>query len=125
MAKGSSLNKGRVEPIGFAHMIRDIIVACVNKGQLPIIIFGLVLFAMILKMSESDVGKLIFLVVENLKNGSLVGYLLFFLAITGCYFHSTRLRRQYAGEINRLSDERTKLQAGQLGERVRSSEEQK
>jgi hypothetical protein len=54
-------SKERVSrPLGFAEMLRDILVASIGRGQFPVALLGLVALVSILKMPAADVSSLYF-----------------------------------------------------------------
>jgi hypothetical protein len=103
-------------------MLRDVLIASINKGQFPLAILGIVVVAMLLKMPGADVSRLVFDLLAGLKDGALLGYVIAGFALTGWFLHARWQRRVMTQEVNRVADERTKLQAQQLGESVESSQ---
>lgn len=81
------------DPIGFNHMVRDVLVAAINKGQLLPIIFGIILFAMILKIPGNDLAEIAREILKHLITLHLVGYALFFLILI-LWARSSRATRQ-------------------------------
>jgi hypothetical protein len=59
-------SKERVSrPLGFAEMLRDVLVASISYGQFPYALLGLVSLIAILKMPCGDVSRLMFGLVER------------------------------------------------------------
>jgi ABC-type multidrug transport system permease subunit len=106
---------------GYAQMLRDILIASMNKGQFPVAIIALVLIVMILKMPAADVSRLVFHVLGLLERGSLLGYCLSSVLGMGWLLHARFQRRLIQDEMRRISEQRTSLQARALGKRIRSS----
>jgi hypothetical protein len=104
-------------------MIRDILIASLNKGQFPLAIVGLLVAIVLARMPPEDISKLVFLIIENLKNGAFVGYVLFVATTGGWFVHARFQRRVITGEMRRISDERTRVQEKALGKPLPSSEE--
>jgi hypothetical protein len=121
--KGGDMDKAR--QIGFYHMLRDVLVASLNKGQFLIALNGLILIVLILKMPSADVGRLVFRLLDVTEAHYLLGYILAVVSLLGWFSHSKYQRRMITQELGRLSGERNRLQAQALGNRIKSSEESK
>lgn len=104
-------------------MIRDVLVQSMGKGLfLPACIF-ILLFTALIRMPQEDVSKLVFETLDGIKSKYLLGYLLAFVLACGWAFQAKWQRRFLGDEVNRLAEERTKLQKV-LGEKhIESSEE--
>ena len=116
MAKTSPVPK-----VGFFHFLRDVFVASINKGQFPLAILGLVLGIYCVRVPPdvlAEHGREFFM---GLRDGFLVGYLLFFTTLGGWYVHAKSLRRKHHDELNRIATEETELQKKQLGSKIKSS----
>jgi hypothetical protein len=75
-------------------MLRDVLVASINKGQFPIAMVGIIFLAMIVKMPDADVTKLAFQILDDLKTLHLLGYFLTLVVIILWYKHAQLLRNQ-------------------------------
>lgn len=116
--------KARSAPpkIGFWHMVRDVLVASLNKGQfLPACAFVLFL-VIILRMPGEDVSRLAFRLVDDLENYSLLGYASAVVVLALWMIHARFQRRVAAGELKRVAKERTRLQEGAIGQQLQSSD---
>ena len=118
MAKGQNHPQG----VTWAQAVRDVLITSITKGQLPLVIVGLIVLSLIWRMPEPEVGTLVKRLMDGLENFSLVGYLLFLGALIAWYLHSRYQRRVITTEMERLSDERNRLQEKNLGGHLRSSE---
>lgn len=105
-------------------MLRDVLVASINKGQFPIAVVSLIAMSLIWRMPQSDVGTLVFRIIDDLEDGSLFGYLLAGALAGGWFVHARYQRRVITSEIDRVSQERDHLQR-KGGAAVRSSEAHK
>jgi hypothetical protein len=116
-AQGTEIRKSNVWAA-----IRDVLVASINKGQLPIA--GIVLFLIILavKMPSEQAGKLLFELLGLFVKGYLLGYFLFAASVLGWFIHVKIQRRTFKREIARAGDEKTKLQEKLLPKLIESSE---
>ena len=107
--------------VTFWHMLRDVLIASLNKGQFLVALSFLVVIIILLKMPGQDVSRLAFEVVQKLENGRLLGYLMTILISGGWFTHAKWQRRRIATELTRLADERNKLQKKSITGKVTSS----
>lgn len=114
--------KAHGQGVGFYQMLRDVLIASINKGQFPWAIMAMIVIAVIFRMPPEDVSKLAFRVLDALEHRALLGYAIAFVACAGWFFHSRYQRRIIAGELERMSHQRNRLQAHKLGNKVKSSE---
>ena len=100
--------------INFWVFLRDVFIAALNKGQfLPAAsaaLFGL----MIIKMPAADVSKLVFQILDKIEKGYHVGYILFGVVSLTWFFHAKWQRRVVVSELDRLAQERNRLQGGDI-----------
>jgi hypothetical protein len=114
--------RGKAVQIGFYHMLRDVLVASLNKGQFLVAVCALVLIVMILKMPSQDIGRLVLRLLDAAETRYVLGYFLAGVFLVGWFVHARYQRREIAREIERLTGERNRLQSQVLGHRVKSSE---
>lgn len=107
---------------GFAQVLRDVLIASMNKGQFPVFILGIIVLVAILKMPPADVSKLMFRVLDAAERRWLLGYALSVVLALGWFFHARSQRRLITGEMSRVAEERNRLQGKVLGDRIKSSE---
>ena len=120
--KRADIKSGR-DRIGPYHMLRDVFIASMNKGQFPIAALSLIFIIVIIKMPSSDVARLVFRLLGMAEELRVVGWILFLLTASGWYLHSKMLRRRCAIELERITSERNRLQSNTLGKaRVKSSD---
>jgi hypothetical protein len=103
------------------QMLRDVLIASMNKGQFLVALSFLLVVIIILKMPSQDVSRLAFEVVQKLENGRLLGYFLSILLSGGWYAHAKYQRRSIAGEQDRLANERNEWQNRALEGGIKSS----
>ena len=103
-------------------MLRDVLVASLNKGQFVIAVAALIIVVMLVRMPPEDVTKLAFEIIHKLSSGNLVGYALAVVLALCWYIHAKKQRRNCEEELKRLTGERTKLQKQTLGKKVVSSQ---
>ncbi|MEJ1962627.1 MAG: hypothetical protein WDO56_14220 [Gammaproteobacteria bacterium] len=103
-------------------MLRDVLVASINKGQFPFALVGLVVLVSLLKMPPADVSKLVFRVVDSLSSGWWGGYALTLLVSIAWSAHARFLQRALNAEVRRTSLAHAKLVASVHSGRNTSSE---
>jgi len=122
MAKPREKIKFIKQQINFWIMLQNVAIASMNKGQFPVFLGAVVFLVMIFRMPSGDVSKLMFNIFEELKVHAYLGYILTFISLISWFIHSRTQRRWFAGEMERLSEERNKLQNRLLGGSIESSE---
>ena len=108
--------------IGFFRMLRDVLVAQINKGQFPLLIMGVVSSEIVWKLPPGDVSKLVFRLLDAAELERWGGYGLSLIITFAWFFHSRYQRRVMTGEVARASDQKTRVQEQVLGGRIKSSE---
>ena len=109
--------------IGFWTMMRDVLVASMNKGQFPLALVGFIFIIMILKMPSEDVSKLMFAILDGVSAGYYLGYLLSFILLSSWFIHTRWQRRIITSEMARVTEERNRLQSDQVDGTIQSSGE--
>src|SRR5438874_8270492 len=96
----------RKRPINYKftiwEMFSNIFVAAINKGQLPVAILGLLLVIWAIRLPASDLSVFTSNVLDGLKRGYLLGYLLFIITLGLWFFFNKRLRRKAYNEQERI-----------------------
>jgi len=102
--------------------IRDILIASINKGQLPLA--GVILFLLILaaKMPSEQAGKLLFELLGLFVKGYLLGWVLFVVTLFSWFIHVKIQRKTITNEMSRIGDEKTQLQKKLIPHSIESSE---
>ena len=103
------------------EMFRDIFIAAINKGQFLVAILGVLLIIFAVRLPPADLKEFAVRIIEYLKTGYLLGYLLFIITLTGWFFHAKRLRRKSFEEHDRIGIEKSDLQKRHLPGKVKSS----
>lgn len=123
---GLSNNKksnGKSQNIGVWHMLRDVLVGSMNKGQFPFAVCALIFIVMILRMPAADVSRLMFHLTDLAERGQIVGWILAVVELGAWFVHSRRQRRLITSEMRRMARVRDEHQARSIGAgRVKSSE---
>ncbi len=86
---------------------------------------GLIFLAMVLKLSPSDVSRLLFHILDLLEKGYIVGYALLGPALLGWFMHARWQRRLFAKENERITEERDFYQQKAIQAPIESSAKSK
>lgn len=108
--------------MSWAQALRDMVVSAINRGQLPVFGFFLVLLMLFFKMPAEDVSKLVFEILESLRHGELVAYVLLTVACVGWFTHARTMRRLFSAEAERIGREKSALQSRLAGVKFESSD---
>ena len=92
-------------------MIRDVLIASMNKGQFIPALVAISFITMLIRMPAEGVERLAFQILFHLEKWDLIGYVLTVMALSGWAFHAKWQRRVIHSEMERLSEERNRLQA--------------
>lgn len=111
----------RVNKIGFWTMIRDVLIAALNKGQFPLAMLGVIVIVMVMKMPGEDVSKLANKLLDGFRDYTLVGWFSAPAALLAWALHAKLQRSQWTQEMDRVTNERNRLQERLLGKSLESS----
>lgn len=95
MATGAKTASASAGKISWAQAARDVFVAAINRGQLPVLILGLTVMMMIWKLPENEVGPLMHRILSRLEDGAVAGWLLALLLAIVWYLHSRAVRARF------------------------------
>lgn len=101
--------------VTWAQATRDILIAAMNRGQLPLFAVAAIFFAMMWRMPADDIGDLANRIVDAFVAFTLVGWALSALLMTGWFYHARYMRQQYSAEYGRIGSEKAELQAQAAG----------
>lgn len=116
--KKSGKSQGKVT---WAQAFRDIVIASMNKGQLPVLAVFMLIGLLIWKLPETEVLKLWGVLIDKLSNGELLSYPLLGFVTLGWFYHSRRQRRHFLAEYERIATEKSELQEKLTGTKLKSS----
>jgi hypothetical protein len=102
-------------------MLREVLIASMNKGQFPIAILGIVIVSFIWRIPSETVAKIAERAVDLVAAGWLAGYALSVFLLAGWFFHAKWQRKIINAEMKRLAAERTALQESALGRKLGTS----
>lgn len=125
MAKKKSKTKARDRGVqsNFWGMLQIVLIAAINKGQLPGTCFTIVAIVLAIRVPRQEIAKVISQMFDIVVLGNFVGYILFFVSLSLWYLHNKRERRISENELRRVSRERDKFQRQVLGDKLIESSE--
>ena len=103
-------------------VLRDVLLACTNKGQLPLLMGGVLLAIPLLRMPAQDTSRFLFEFLSDVREARILGYVFFFLTLIAWFVHARFQRQTINREMHRISGERSRLQERELPGEVESSE---
>ena len=103
-------------------MVRDVLIASMNKGLFPLALPGIIFMLIIIKMPAEDVSKFAFNFIERLANNGFIGYIIAVVAIFGWYYHARWQRKSISREIKRIGQQKTRWQEQKLSKKLESSD---
>jgi hypothetical protein len=107
--------------MSFFQMLRDVLVASLNRGQFPMAIMGMIVIIAVCRMPPADLSRLVFRLLDVAEEREYMGYALCLVIAVAWAIHSKRQRREMAAEIRRLSERRNRLQPMAFDGQIRSS----
>lgn len=107
--------------IGWPQVVRDIVLKIVGRGQLLLLVAGLILLVIVARMPQEEIGHLALRLVEVFETEKLLGYLLSICILIAWGIHARLQRRWMHEELARMSNERNKVQSHALGNQVKPS----
>lgn len=121
MDKSTKSNQSR-GTVSWAQAVRDMVIASINRGQLPIL--GIIGIATVLtfRLPEQDISRVVFEIVAALKKGELWAYVLEGLTLFGWFTHAKVMRKIFSAEAERIGCEKSKIQSKSAGVEFKSSD---
>jgi len=123
MQKKKKSGSGSNEANGWPTAVRDIVVAAIDRGQLPVLFFGVVLMIIAWKLPENEAAQLLHEFISGLSNHSLIGWGFSAVCITSWRIHTKILRKEFGSECQRIGREKSLLQNKMSGGIFPSSEQ--
>lgn len=105
----------------FWGMLRDVMIASLNKGQFPLAVLGLIVVILIAKMPSEDASKLIFELLELVRKFQILGWLISVFSLIGWFYNTKHLRKIHSVEMSRVSMEKKELQQKLLDKKLQTS----
>jgi len=113
--------KKKPSAIGWPQATRDVVIASMNKGQLPLLAVAAIVLFMIFKMSSDQVSEVAIRVIERFSDYSLVGWVLAGALSFFWWFHATKTRREFNSELARIGEQKSAAQQAAAGRTLQSS----
>jgi hypothetical protein len=120
MAKNVNANHNPYRPNGWA-VLRDVLLGSINKGQLPLALFGMILIILVSKLPAAEVSNLCHEIIKSLETYHILGWVISFLTTFGWYFNTRKIKKIHDREMNRVSAEKTKIQETKIGKPLQST----
>lgn len=109
----------------FFQMLRDVLVASLNRGQFPMAIMGLIVTIAVCRMPPADLSRLIFRLLNAAEAHQYGGYVLSLVIALAWAIHGKGQRRVMTAEIRRLSEQRNRFHQLALDGHIKSSRRRK
>lgn len=90
--------------------ITTVIVAAIDKGQLPLVLIAGVLIFLIYRMPVSDVAPFARHLLDILERGHIIGYIVGMAALIGWFVHARWQRQSISSEFREIAKERDHYQ---------------
>lgn len=103
-------------------MIKEIVIASMNKGQFLVAGLWLLLFILFLKLSQDQAYAILVNFCKLLVNGQIAGWVLFGIVVIAWFLHSKYQRRNFTREMKRIAQEKKDIQQSQLRTKLGSSQ---
>jgi hypothetical protein len=111
----------RKSGVSWAQAVRDVLIHSMNKGQLPALGLGVAVLLIAWRLPPEHLGKIVEGLFPKLFIASAT---LNTLLALGWVVHARRMRKQMASELDRMGQEKTRLQE-QLASRKLSTSSKK
>ena len=121
MAKTTNPRKGTQAKMNVWGMFRDLGVAAINKGQLPILFGFLLMIVIVLKMPPADVSNLATEILKAFHDYHILGWVLSLIMAILWFISSKGFRTGHKEEMSRVGKEKKELQEKLLGKKLPTS----
>ena len=115
--KSNSSSKG----VSWAEAARDVLIASMNKGQLPVLAVSACVFLMIFRMPSGDVSTLANEIVARLVDWTLVGWGMTLVIAFCWWFQAKQARTEYTAELARIGEQKSRAQDVAAGQKFPGS----
>jgi hypothetical protein len=107
--------------MNFWAMCERVLIASMNKGQFPIACVFIIILVWLIRLPEENLYGLFQELFDKIYNYYIWGWIISIIVTFTSVFGLKYLRRVHTEEIQRLSEEKTKLQEKFLGEKILKS----
>jgi hypothetical protein len=106
-------------------MLQNFLGVLVSKGQLMIMMAGIILIILICKIPPDKATSLVLETIKLIEHWHLLGWILSFILPLCWFFHVRFDRKRYAEEMKRISEEKKQLQEILHNRPMKTSNKQK
>lgn len=107
--------------VSWAEAVRDVLIASMNKGQLPVLAVSACVFLMIFRMPKEDVSVLASEIVARLVDWTLVGWATTIVISFCWWFQAKHARSEYTAELARIGEQKSRAQDAAAGQKFPGS----
>ena len=111
--------------INWPGAFQNVLMASINKGQLPVLLVGVILLVLIIKIPSQEAASIFYKTIDALEHYHILGWIFSFVLTLLWFFNSKRVRRVHANEMKRIAEEKTHLQSSAHGMKMPSSNKNK
>lgn len=111
----------KVAGTNWPGMIRDVLVASLNKGQFPLALVFVIFIIIFCRLPEADLSKFVFDFWNKCERFYVIGWILFGVTLFGWYFNTRYIRKNHAQEMHRIAEEKKYLQEQLTNRKIPSS----
>lgn len=113
----SAKNAKRTEKhkVTIAEATRDVVIASMNKGQLPLVFVGFYVLVILIRVPDHELVSFLRKFAFALKDYCYWGYILSILITFGWFFSARMMRKMHSEECHRIGKEKSSLQEKLLG----------
>ena len=97
--------------VTWAQATRDVLIASMNRGQLPILGILGIIFLLVWKMPEEEASRLLFDLIDKLSKWEMWAYFLLVIVLVGWFVHARIMREEFSKEYRRIGLEKSELQS--------------
>lgn len=106
----TNANQNKVKKTNLFDFLITVLVAALNKGQLPLMFIGLWILILCFRVPSEDILPFFKSLLEISQFKNVFGWIGFGGVSTVSFYINRRLRRKHTQEIKRISEEKTRLQ---------------
>ena len=108
--------------LGWPDVVNNFLIRLVSTGQLPLVVFILLLGFLVYRTPVSDIGDVWRILQMMLDRHSGLGYALAACSSGGWLVHAKHQRRRFTKEFERIGEERNQAQQKHFKQPLKSSE---
>lgn len=109
--------------INLPAMVRDIAIHAISRGQIIPVAMFLMVIVVIFRLPPETLGEIVKDLISKALHYSALGYSFSIIIMLSWYIHMKYLNKIHEQEINRIAEERTRLQEKLTPGDIQSSKE--